>query len=801
MIGDSIQLDMLEGKHITLGNFGNLLLQKRLGGGATAVVFRGVAPAAPEDPQSWVAVKVARPEKEWTEALVREWKNLTRLEAAEAVRGTHYFPRIKYPRMVEHLHLSDPEQVSERHLMHEQYVLIPGRGSQLMKWTCLVLEYVASPGIHDLLIDYPGVRLPEPLALAVAEQYAEMLTILHGAGIACADRKLADLRWKSNYKINYEDRTWLQDWYAGRRPGELIVLDWNVTQHATPDVIRSDLWRFGVLFAHMALAFRPTFRLDSAGQEVLEEPLEQQESWKTLTFGTQQIFYRLFHPLANKRYPDARSLLFDIEEQLKIWRTPAQWLLARAKEVSQLQEAGRLDTRPTAELVKDASFINVYKALVEKWREEKPIGVDFYRLEIGIDRVLTRKPFGEIAKQLILGQWYDAQEGLERLRKQSEAEPAKALWVERYHLILDGAMSGEKGPSLGDLLYVADVLYDPEPEPEEKARLAKLDEWEKQFPHGAWARIIQRLRLERDYYRLLQEFRQSKEDAERAREKIQALQACRQVLSEVQRKYLDLLYGNADEEIAEFDKGRARQEDFKRILGVFLQAISIQDWATAEKTLEDKRLEERYRSPLQQVISYLRKYEAVQQNSLAFAMQVLCDYRGLLQRLQRILAPSDLEKLENELNIRREQVRDRLISALVAALQPSILASAESEGWDYPDALSLLLRHYADSFPEDAEDFRNAVEKRVGFMEEEVKRYTAEAESDPRIVEELEKQVRTLERAYALARWGSAIWPVLRKQWETHSPDVIGDLLHDKREKHRQIQLLLREVFPHGRAS
>ncbi len=413
--------DLLINYPLNLEPIGRWRLKKVLGGGATAIVFLGVDPDDEENTQKHVAVKVARNEERWQKALRREWQNLRALEEAEKTTGTHYFPRALYP---------DPKEGKEEELECNLYL-----DRKFTPWLILVQELVDSPGVHDLLLEYPDeLRLPEPLALEIACQYAEMLTILHSAELTCADRKLADLRWKTRWEepLKSGDREALSRWQTEGPTGHLMVLDWNVTKKASEKgAIALDFFRFGILWHRLLLGTEPRFRRE--GEWQLEEPLEKHLLGHTLSFGTRRILRRLLHPEPKRRYEKAKDLRGEIEKQIALWQKKSQELYKLKLAYLEPRDIQKMKIEKIEEVLTVADVIRVR---AEQWGEDEP-STDFDK----IYRSLTQALEKGLPLSAQIGRWDEALKELKSFAEEREyaSDPAWKLRTARYHRIIEMA--------------------------------------------------------------------------------------------------------------------------------------------------------------------------------------------------------------------------------------------------------------------------------------------------------------------------------------------------------------------------
>lgn len=136
----------------------------------------------------------------------------------------------------------------------------------------------------------PYYGLPEPLALAIGEQYAELVVALERAGISCADRKVHDLYWDGE-------------------TSRLTVLDWNVVEMASAPgsapgstVSRTNIAVFGRLWFELL-----TGALPPLPDERNRRPFDSVPAWKNLSQGTRALVEKAL-AAAGAGFADARAL-------------------------------------------------------------------------------------------------------------------------------------------------------------------------------------------------------------------------------------------------------------------------------------------------------------------------------------------------------------------------------------------------------------------------------------------------------------------------------------------------------------
>lgn len=450
-------------------------LDRPLGGGATAVVFEGIY----LDGSKRAAIKVARPEAQWQEALKREWRNLHALDQAQQGRAAHYFPSLLHPAQESSLAL---------HIAGQPYLV-------------MAQELVTGQGTHDLLLEYPDLRLPEPLALEIGCQYADMLTILHAANLTCADRKLPDLRWHKAYDLRPETPTALARW-AESSPGQLIVLDWNVTGTATPAEVALDLFRFGLLWHRLLLGVEPRFRSGAGWQ--LEEPLAKHPVWPALSFGARQILERLLHPLPEQRYHTAKLLRQKLQTQRRYWQTEAGPLINAIEPVFR-QWIEKKTMIP--ERINDAlAMADTLRVRVESWGEPRPDSFD--SIHRALRRAVFDAPFAALRSAANMRQWDETDRVISQVEKEYTDDPACRLYLDRQRAIVNLARQSRVADATKSLFDQSELIFifdRPSDEPDAQGnRLndAGLAEWRAardNEPDPAWQQLRTDLINQGDY--------------------------------------------------------------------------------------------------------------------------------------------------------------------------------------------------------------------------------------------------------------------------------------------------------------
>lgn len=698
------ELDRLLGYR---GRFGNLQirLNQVLGGGATAVVFCGVDANHPDDRSRDVAVKVARAEDSWQQALAREWHNLRVLEKAEQARGSHYFPRILYPD-------SEQELRQDLHPAGRRMILY-----------ILIQELVPGSGVHDLLLGYPGLRFPEPLALEMARQYAEMLTILHSAGLTCADRKLSDLRWQKSDDFTPGDRETLSRW-PQKSPGHLMVLDWNVTEKASDGTIALDLFRFGILWHRMLLGVEPRFRRGESWQ--LEEPLEKHPIWSQLSFGTRQILSRLLYPVPERRYPESSSLLKDIESQIRRWQADAQTLESEFKEVYRryIEYPTQLD-QATAERALAAA--DALRVRIVQWGERQP--TDFQNVQRSLQQAATESPFHLLQEALHKSRWDEALSEIEKSRAKPH-NPARLLHLDRQRQIAARANETRRSWEQVKLLFEQSKLVFDCDRQERELSDAHIKRWQNDAEaedDDGWKRIKNRLWQEAGYRLALDRARRLKDQGNlvEAFEKLKsAVDTLRELLaghgSEIVT-WLDQLYGdpNLDQQrLQATDKAnRDRANALVRGLQILVDNVESEMATTGLAAALLAEPDNAVLAQAHRLLEAAQSYRRARKTQclpleIVFLEQLFAAYK----RLAAAAARSKDNTLEQEwariapqitdcLNERRNELRDRVLNDIEA------YSSMNALPFERPPekAIPLLVQRYLEAFDDDC--FKQKVEK------------------------------------------------------------------------------------------
>ena len=263
---------MKTGERIRLGEHEYRIVQP-LGAGYLAQVYQAERLLDHE----MVAVKVLK-EEHLTNYRARaqfeeESQVLTLLAEAEQISGTHYIVR-----------LYDAGQDREGRLYQVQEL---AAGRPVVYW----------------------LSLPEETRLEISAQFAHLLEITHGAGVALPDMKIDEIFWDG---------------------ASIQVVDWNLTRQGEEEQQR-DLFRFGALMHHLFAERELLVNTDAwqvEGELGFGVPLPR---WQELSYGTRAIIARAVHRDVARRYQTAQELRQDVLWQQENLR------LAQARNLAELE--------------------------------------------------------------------------------------------------------------------------------------------------------------------------------------------------------------------------------------------------------------------------------------------------------------------------------------------------------------------------------------------------------------------------------------------------------------------------------
>ncbi len=789
----------LLGRTLTFGP-ARYRLEKVLGGGATAVVFLGVAPEDPENKEKNVAIKVAKADEQWQKALAREWRNLRTLaRAEEQARRTHYFPRVLYPN-------------SEDDLRQDVY-LEDGRATFLV----LVQELVPGIGVHDLLLDYPpGLRLPEPLALEIACQYAEMLTILHRAKLTCADRKLADLRWQKRYDFRQGKPDDLVRW-RDEPPGHLMVLDWNVTERASEGpygTIALDIFRFGILWHRMLLGEEPRFRRGGSWQ--LEEPLEKHPVWPQLSFGTREILSNLLYPVLERRYLEANALLADLRRQVELWKAEGVDLISSFKPIHSRYVDHPWDDLTPADVKTAFAAADVLRVRIEEWREVRHL--DFKNTHRGLRLAVSEAPFHKLREAMTEARWGAVKDEIERLRAEYH-DPARLLHLDRYGQI--AALADEARSAweqVKPLFERSDLIFDFDRPGELEVRGTLNDEHVHDWKRDAeaedrqgWQLTKVRLWQEAGYRLALTRGRTLKDSGEysAANDVFSHMSTLRQSLiahGPQIMPWLDQLYGDPAPEQEEIEAIVKAGEDIERAFERGLQAIrdDLQVLVDATNTVAAARRmapDNPFLGDLSLLLAAEDEYRGLRHKNLLLEIQRLGEVCRKWDRLVGIPVTSsndvdsNLASLERVLREYSPQIKEKM-ERRQSELQRQVLQriGAEPQTDEASDFwhIRFLIETYRQTFSEDKEfdqklyDYLDDLSKRCRGLEKSLSR---QCSSSPLTFDRQEWQ--------RLVRWaqrGELIADAVGYKW----PDELDSEEVKKKLENRRAQVFEKRVQASG---
>ena len=183
--------------------------------GSLGLVFKAVDLDDPDNPDKWVAVKVAKPgDSDAAFRLEEEWDTLKRLERID--QQTHYFPRVVYPEA--------KGSVREGAYYSSTLGLTP------VPISMMGMEFIHGLKLGEL--DMASPPTPEPVAIEILRQYLDSVKLAAEAGIYVVDRKEGCLRWLAAREIKEEESKTLK--FLKNGIGQLKVIDWNVVTYGQP---------------------------------------------------------------------------------------------------------------------------------------------------------------------------------------------------------------------------------------------------------------------------------------------------------------------------------------------------------------------------------------------------------------------------------------------------------------------------------------------------------------------------------------------------------------------------------------
>ncbi len=195
---------------------------------------------------------------------------------------------------------------------------IAARGEEVLLLEYVPEETVFTSRLLPLLEESEGLT-GEVLALEAAVQYTRLLEHLHASNYTCADRKLADLRWKS-----------MGD------SGRLIVLDWNVVEEGKAGWA-NDIYMFGSLWCQMLAG-----RYPSANMNALDDG-----RWRDgkISYGTRLLVIQALEG----GFADAFALRTAVQERLGILNQSAADLEREALQLYPMVVTPPRGTKPDFE--------------------------------------------------------------------------------------------------------------------------------------------------------------------------------------------------------------------------------------------------------------------------------------------------------------------------------------------------------------------------------------------------------------------------------------------------------------------
>lgn len=766
MRGQEMTVGLL-GRTLLLGDFGRYRLEKVLGGGLISLVYQGVKEAG-EGP-SLVAVKVLRAGSDQLleERFRGEYVTLLCLEAAETGHVDEHKRRLLTPKNKE----SDQER-DQRLIQQAQFTFRSSRPTQYfprafhfapdytayggLSYQVLVMEYVPAPPLSLMAASYEGRRLPEELALAAVEQYAQMLCILHGINLTCADRKLDDIRWRE----------------GGEDGSQLIVLDWNVVDEG-PAGRPADLFRFGLLWHHLLLGIEPRFERHEAREGhawKLLVRLEREPGWETLSFGTQGLLRRAMHPEPSQRYQRAEELLRDVQIQRELWSEEPQDLRQQANDWEQ-------DKRYDAAL-------RAISVALKKVPDSEQLRQDFVRLSTQVHKGKERL-WQEVQRQIRYGQYDRAERSAVETMATDVARNDLELTVLliRHRILAAACARGvEAGESpvqeLRENLLQALLDLDDERRFDQAAPIVE----QAVAGQGAFAQALARLLPEIKWRRYLRDARILETTGNH---------------QDARKWYL--------EAVEQAEKIKSEETGYWDNL---VKLLGDPAWAATEAGEEGeqhRRAEMLLRGQLADMRLQVNK--AIKEGTLDL---IIFHLRELLEAF-----PGDEYGERERTRLRRKLLslartpvaapREKATPSALSAEGPAAAPFAEEEAplapssgpLPEPDDMGMSLSAYLAAFPGD-EDFRSSLEtilancaKSVADKSKEAKKWQAEAA--PAVRRQAEEAWST---AWGYALRGEGLADLLKQKWPAElAPDALKARFEGARDERRALERL-RRYYP-----
>lgn len=281
-----------------------------------------------------------------------------------------------------------------------------------------VLEFVGEERL--LSRQLPGISAPglarERMALEAAQEYARLLQTLHKLNYTCQDRKLADVRWRSEE--------------GGLGDSRLVVLDWNVVEQGSEKQL-DDLYLFGLLWYQLLSG-----RYAAVPLNVLDDSLWADGS---VSLATRRLLAAVLAPARTDRPQSATILEQAIDRVLGLLGRPAAELAAEGREqAAALLSPHYREQVPELEREWQAlSLLDLAERLGVPTQETAGLR------ELAHDQ--GRRLVGRVRNAFLLTQYDDAEEGLRQAEgilaqsRQLAAEqrnPQLALQVGRWRALV-----------------------------------------------------------------------------------------------------------------------------------------------------------------------------------------------------------------------------------------------------------------------------------------------------------------------------------------------------------------------------